>query len=353
MPHLFDPLTIRSVTLKNRIGVSPMCQYSSTDGLPNDWHLVHYGTLAVGGSGLVIVEATGVEARGRISPFCLGIWSDEHVEPFARIAGLIAARGAVPGLQLAHAGRKAGTGRVWEHDAPLPEAWEPVGASPIPYGPGYRVPKELTAEEIAAVQSAWVAAARRALAAGYRWLELHSAHGYLLHSFLSPLSNHRDDRYGGSFENRIRLTVETARAVRAVWPEELPLAVRVSATDWVDGGWDLEQTVELARVLKGEEVDLVDCSSAGVVPDPPIPTAPGYQVPFAEAVRRGAEIGAAAVGLISDPVSADEIIRTGQADLVLLGRELLRNPYWPLHAARALGQDAEPPGQYARGWAAA
>ena len=353
MPSLLDPFTIRSVTLKSRIGVSPMCQYSATDGFPNDWHFVHYGTLATGRPGLLIVEATGVEPRGRITHHCLGIWSDEHVEPFARDRPADRRPGPVPGIQIAHAGRKASTTRLWEGDGPIPVeegGWEPVGPSPIAYGPGYTVPHELTVEEIGIIQEAWVAAAQRALAAGYRWLELHSAHGYLSHSFLSPLSNQRTDRYGGSFQNRTRFLVETARAVRNVWPEELPLAVRVSATDWVEGGWDIDQTVELARALKGEGVDLVDCSSAALVPYARVPSTPGFQVPFAEAVRRGAGIASAAVGLISDPVMADEIVRAGKADLVLLARELLRNPYWPLHAARALGAPVEPPGQYARAW---
>lgn len=351
VPNLFEPLTIRSVTLRHRIGVSPMCQYSADDGHPNDWHFVHYGTLATGGASLVIVEATGVEARGRITPQCLGIWSDDHVEGFERIASLIAARGSVPGLQIAHAGRKAATARPWEGGNPLEEgAWLPVAPSAIPFGPGHQAPHALGLDEIEDVQAAWVAAARRALEAGFRWLEVHSAHGYLSHSFLSPLSNERTDRYGGSFENRTRFLLETVRAVRGVWPESLPLSVRVSATDWVEGGWDGEQTVELARLLAPEGVDLLDCSSAALVPYAKVPALPGFQVPFAEAVRRETGMPTAAVGLITEAVQADEIVRLGRADLVLLGRELLRNPHFPYHAARVLGHEVEAPGQYARAW---
>lgn len=356
MPTLFSPLTVKSITLRNRIGVSPMCQYSSDDGLATDWHLVHLGSRAVGGAGLVIAEATGVSPEGRITPGDAGIWSDRHVEPLARINRFVKAHGAVPGIQIAHAGRKASAARPWEGGDHLPDdrgGWTPVAPSAIAFGDGLdKVPHALSIEEIHEVQESFVAAARRSLAAGYEWIELHSAHGYLSHEFLSPISNHRTDTYGGSFENRIRFLLETTRAVRAIWPDRLPLTVRLSCTDWVEGGWDIEQSVELARRLKSEGVDLIDCSSGGGTLHAKIPVGPGYQVPFAERIRREAGIATAAVGLISDPKQANEIIEAGKADVVLLARELLRDPYWPLHAAKALGQTAAitAPNQYARAW---
>ena len=353
MPHLFEPFALRGVTLRNRVGVSPMCQYSSEDGRATDWHLVHVGARAVGGAGLVMAEATAVEPRGRISPFDAGLWCDEQVEPLARITRFIAAHGGIPGIQLAHAGRKASTARPWDGGGFLTAAqggWAPVGPSPIPFNENDPPPRELTLAEIRTVQTAFVAATQRAHRAGYQWLELHAAHGYLCHSFHSPLSNVRRDEYGGSFENRIRFTLETVEQMRRHWPEELPLAVRLSCTDWYEGGWTLEESVELARRLKRAGVDLIDCSSGAGTPKARIPVGASFQVPLAEAVRRGAEIPTAAVGMIADPLQADEIIRNGRADIVLLGRELLRNPYWPIQAARALHQDDRIalPVQYAR-----
>ena len=354
--HLFAPFTIKDITLRNRIGVSPMCQYSSEDGVANDWHLVHLGARAVGGAGLVIAEATAVSPEGRISPGDAGIWGEQHIEPIARINRFLKAQGALPGLQIAHAGRKASTSRPWEGDAHLANdagGWDTLAPSAIAFGGALpKVPRAMTVEDIRRVQGDFAAAAERVLRAGCEWLEIHSAHGYLSHSFLSPLSNTRTDDYGGSFENRIRFTLETTRAVRAIWPERLPLTVRISCTDWVEGGWDLEQSIQLARRLKAEGVDLIDCSSGGAVPDAKIPAGPGYQVPFAERIRRDAEIATAAVGGITEPTHADEIIRNGRADLVLLAREFLREPHWPREAAIALRQrDALPaPIQYGRAW---
>jgi 2,4-dienoyl-CoA reductase-like NADH-dependent reductase (Old Yellow Enzyme family) len=341
MTDLFSPLTLRDITLRNRIGVSPMCQYSSEDGFANDWHLVHLGSRAVGGAALVITEAAAVEARGRISPQDLGIWKDEHIEPLSRIVRFIESQGAVAGIQLAHAGRKASTARPWEGHHPIDAAhggWQPIAPSPIKFDESYPLPREMTPADIADVKAAFVAATKRALAAGFKWIEIHSAHGYLLHSFLSPLSNHRRDQYGGSFENRIRLLIETAQVVRNAWPERLPLAVRISATDWIEGGWNLEQSIELSRRLKNEGVDLIDCSSGGLVPNAKVAVGPGYQVPFAESIRAQGQIATGAVGMITEPKQADEIIRSGKADMVLLAREMLRVPYWPIHAAKALGQ---------------
>ncbi|MGO8678202.1 MAG: NADH:flavin oxidoreductase/NADH oxidase [Limisphaerales bacterium] len=354
--HLFQPLTIKSITLRNRIGVSPMCEYSSEDGVATDWHLVHLGSRAVGGAGLVIAEATAVSPEGRISPADAGIWADKHVEPIARINRFIKRQGAVPGIQLAHAGRKASASLPWEGDASLADdagGWPTIAPSAIAFGGSLtKAPRAMSEADIARVQAAFVAAAKRSLAAGVEWLELHFAHGYLAHQFLSPLSNHRADRYGGELENRLRFPLETARAVRAVWPDKFPLAVRLSCTDWVTGGWDIEQSIELARRLKAEQVDLIDCSSGGTVPDARIPVGPGYQVPFSERIRREAGIATATVGGITEPTHADELIRNGRADLVLLGREFLRQPYWPRSAARALHQrDAVPaPVQYGRAW---
>jgi len=354
MTHLFTPLTVKSITLRNRIGVSPMCMYSSDDGRANDWHLVHLGARAAGGAGLVIAEASAVSPEGRITPWDAGIWSGEHVEPLARITRFIKKHGAVAGIQIAHAGRKASSARPWEQGGHLPDhagGWPVVGPSAIAFGGSLdKVPRELTEAEIEGVQRDFVAAAKRSLAAGYEWLEIHAAHGYLLHSFLSPVSNQRTDRYGGSFENRIRFLLQTTRAVRREWPEHLPLAVRLSCSDWVEGGWNIEESIDLARRLKTEGVDLIDASSGGGVREAKIPLTPGYQVPFAERIRREADIATAAVGLITTPSQADEIIRSGRADLVLMARELLRDPHWPLEAAKALGQTAalRPPSQYLR-----
>jgi 2,4-dienoyl-CoA reductase-like NADH-dependent reductase (Old Yellow Enzyme family) len=352
---LFEPLTLKGVTLRNRIGVSPMCMYSCEDGMANDWHLVHLGSRAVGGAGLVIVEATAVEPRGRITPWDMGIWNDAQAEALARIARFLKAYGAVPGIQIAHAGRKASSSRPWEGDRYLGEhegGWPVVGPSPVPYGPNRPEPIPLDADGIREVVAAFARAAERARDAGFEWLEVHGAHGYLIHSFYSPVSNRRTDAYGGSFAGRVRFALEVVEAVRRVWPEDRVLAVRLSCTDWVDGGWTGEDSVALARRLKEAGVDLVDCSSGGIVPDARVPAGAGYQVPFAEAVRRGADIPTAAVGLITDPMQADEVIRNGRADLVLLAREFLREPYWPLKAARALRKaDAVPvPPQYLRAY---
>lgn len=353
--HLFSPLTLRDITFRNRIAVSPMCEYSSEDGFANDWHVVHLGSRAVGGAGLVITEAAGVEARGRISPQDLGIYKDEHIEVLLRINRFIKEHGAVPGIQIAHAGRKASTHRPWETSevALVPESeggWQPVAPSPIAFAPGYATPTELTEAEIGEVIRAFGQAARRSLEAEFQVVEVHAAHGYLLHEFLSPLSNQRTDGYGGSFANRTRIVREVVEEVRRYWPERYPLFIRFSSTDWTEGGWDGEQSVELAHLLKPLGVDLVDCSSGGNVARVRIPVGPGYQTPFAEKIRREAGIATGAVGLITSPHQADHIIRTGQADIVLLARELLRDPYWPSRAAKELGHAVPIPVQYARAW---
>jgi 2,4-dienoyl-CoA reductase-like NADH-dependent reductase (Old Yellow Enzyme family) len=356
MPNLFDPFSVKGITLRNRIGVSPMCQYSSVDGMANDWHLVHLGSRAVGGAALVIAEATAVSPEGRITPADAGIWSDQHMEPLAQINRFIKQHGAVSGIQIAHAGRKASAARPWDGGDHLDEqsgGWTPVAPSAVAFGDGLdKIPHALTVTEIAKVQQDFVAATRRSLATGYEWLELHSAHGYLSHEFLSPLTNRRDDQYGGSFENRVRFLLETVDATRAVWPDHLPFTVRLSCTDWVEDGWDIEQSVELARKLKAAGVDLVDCSSGGAVAHAKVPVSPGYQVPFAERIRRDAGISTAAVGMINEAQLANEIIQSGKADIVLMARELLRDPYWPAHAAKALEQRkaVPPPNQYARAW---
>ena len=351
MPRLFDPLPIRSLSIPNRVFVSPMCEYSSADGFANDWHLVHLGSRAVGGAGLVLTEATAVTPEGRISPQDLGIWSDDHVAPLARIVRFIHEQGSVAGIQLAHAGRKASTYRPWSGHGAVPVAdggWEAVGPSAVAFAHNYPMPRALSRDEIAGVTQAFADAARRAREAGFRVAEVHAAHGYLLHEFLSPLSNHRHDDYGGSFDNRTRLLREVTAAVRAEWPEGLPVFVRLSSTDWVDGGWDVEQSVQVSRDLKALGVDLIDCSSGGNVADAKIPVAPGYQVPFADRIRREAGILTGAVGLITDASQADGIVRAGQADAVLIARELLRDPYFPLRAAGELGQEIAWPAQYLR-----
>jgi 2,4-dienoyl-CoA reductase-like NADH-dependent reductase (Old Yellow Enzyme family) len=349
--HLFSPLPLRSVTLRNRIAVSPMCQYSAQDGLACDWHLVHLGARAAGGAGLVLTEAIGVEARGRISPADLGLWSDAQVEPLARIVRFAQGQGAAIGAQLAHAGRKASTRAPWDGGGHLPPAeggWAVVGPSPLPFDERSPAPEALDEAGIRGVKEAFVAAARRALAAGFQLIELHAAHGYLLHQFLSPLSNRRTDRYGGTFENRTRLLREVAAALRAEWPARLPLLVRISATDWVEGGWTVDESVELARALRAAGVDLLDVSSGGLVPGAKVPVGPGYQAAFAERIRRESGLPTSAVGLITTPEQADHVVRSGQADLVLLGREALRDPHFPLRAARALGQEGPWPRQYLR-----
>jgi 2,4-dienoyl-CoA reductase-like NADH-dependent reductase (Old Yellow Enzyme family) len=350
--RLFSPLRLREVEFRNRIGVSPMCQYSSEDGFANDWHFVHLGAFATGGAGLVMTEANAVVPEGRISPRDLGIWKDEHVPALRRITDFIHAYGAIAGTQLAHAGRKSSTQVPWEGSgAVTPEdgGWDEVMApSAVAFAEGYPQPREVDEEGIRRVVDGFRDAARRALEAGFRVVEVHAAHGYLLNEFMSPLSNQRTDRYGGSFENRVRLTREVVGAVREVWPEMLPLFVRISASDWAEGGWDVDDSVRLASLLRDDGADLIDCSSGGLVPNAKIEIGPGYQVGFAERVRRDGGIPTAAVGLITDPEQADDIIRTGQADMVLLARELLRQPRWPLLAAHRLGTRGPWPKQYER-----
>jgi 2,4-dienoyl-CoA reductase-like NADH-dependent reductase (Old Yellow Enzyme family) len=349
---LFSPFKLRSVEFSNRIGVSPMCQYSSQDGFATDWHLVHLGSRAQGGVGLVMLEAAAVTPEGRISPSDLGIWKDEHIPELRRIAEFVHSQGTRAGMQLAHAGRKASTASPFAgHGLVLPVdgGWQPVAPSAIAFAPtDYAVPTALHEAGIAAVIEAFRNAARRALDAGFDFVEIHAAHGYLLHEFLSPLSNLRADNYGGSFENRTRLVLEVVDAVRSVWPERLPLFVRISATDWVEGGWSPDESVALARLMRDRDVDLVDCSSGGNVADAKIPVAPGYQVAFAARIRNEAGIATAAVGLITEPAQANAIIAGGEADLVFLARAELRDPYWALHAAAALGESTTWPKQYLR-----
>ena len=350
---LFEPLTLGSLVLRNRIAVSPMCQYSSVDGMPDDWHLVHLGSRAAGGAGLVFTEACAVSPEGRISPDDAGLWNARQQAGWARIAAFIAAQGAAPGIQLAHAGRKASTAAPWKGGKPVAAAdggWQPVGASAIAFDDGYPVPAELDAAGLAKVVDDFALAARRARDAGFRVVEVHAAHGYLLHSFLSPLTNRREDDHGGSLANRARLLREVIAAVRREWPAPLPLMVRVSTTDWVEGGWDIDECVELARWLKQDGVDLVDCSSGGNVPHVKIPAAPGYQVPNAARIRREAEIATGAVGLITEPAQADAILERGEADVVLLAREFLRDPYFARRAAKELGNAPAAPKQYHRAW---
>jgi 2,4-dienoyl-CoA reductase-like NADH-dependent reductase (Old Yellow Enzyme family) len=352
MPSLFAPLTIRGLTLPNRIVVSPMCQYASQDGLANDWHLVHLGSRAVGGAGVVTAEATAVTPEGRISPWDLGIWKDQHIEPLARIAEFIRLQGALPAIQLAHAGRKASTTVPWEGSKPIPReqgGWKPVAPSPLPFADGYPIPEELSAAALAPVVQAFAAAARRAKEAGFQVIEIHAAHGYLIHEFLSPLSNLRHDEYGGGIENRMRLAREIVSAVRRNWPEQFPLFVRISATDWADKGWDIEQSVALARTLLELGVDLVVCSSGGLLANVPAAAMlPGYQVEFAQRIREETGILTGAVGLISEPPDADRILSTEKADVIVMAREFLRDPYWPLRAAAHFGFAAAWPAQYLR-----
>lgn len=353
--HLFSPFQIKSITLKNRIAVSPMCQYSSIDGYASDWHLVHLGSRAVGGAALVFTEATAVTPEGRITPYDLGIWSDDHIDFLTRITSFITAQGAVPGIQIAHAGRKASTMRPWEGGDKIEKnmgGWQVVAPSAIPFTSDSLVPAELSVAQIHALTESFVQAAKRALEADFKVLEIHSAHGYLFHEFLSPLSNLRKDNYGGSFENRTRFLIDVVTAVRAVWPDEYPLFVRISATDWVEKGWSIEDSVRLCTSLKAKGVDLIDCSSGGNLGSVSIPAGPGYQTVFAERIRHEADISTGAVGLIVSSTQADHIIRTYQADIVLLAREMLRDPYFPLRAARELHQEANPPTQYLRAFPA-
>ena len=351
MSRLFSSLTLRNLTFRNRIFVSPMCQYSSRDGMPTDWHLVHLGCRAVGGAGLVMVEATAVSPEGRISPDDSGIWSDAHAEAFAPIARFIREQGAVAGIQLAHAGRKASTDLPWRGGGPLgpdQRGWQPIAPSPLPYAPGHPVPREAAAADLVAIRNQFETGALRARAAGFQVIEIHLAHGYLLHEFLSPLTNLRKDEYGGSLENRMRFPLCVTRSVRDLWPSDLPVFVRISTTDWVEGGWDLEQSVELCRRLKDQGIDLIDCSSGGLVHHAASPAGPGFQTPFAAAIRRDAGVATGTVGFITDPAQAEQIVATGLADAVFLAREMLRNPYWPMVAARALQVDLPLPVQYLR-----
>lgn len=350
MSLLFQPLTIRTITLRNRIAVSPMCQYSAVDGYTNDWHLVHLGSRAVGGAGLVISEATAVVPEGRITPGDVGIWSDEHIPGLRRITDFIHAHGAIAGIQLAHAGRKASCAKPWEGGKQLDlnrGGWQTVAPDALPFNPDERIPAALDEKGINHVIEAFVKAAQRALSAGFKVAEIHSAHGYLLHEFLSPLSNQRTDYYGGSFENRIRLLLQVVDAVRTIWPREYPLFVRLSATDWTEGGWTPEETVKLAVILKDKQTDLIDCSSGGNVATASIPFKPGYQVPFSAAVKKTG-ILTGAVGLIASAQQAEEILQRGEADLILMGREMLRNPYFALKASHELKNKTDWPAQYLR-----
>ncbi len=351
MPHLFDPLQVRSLVFANRVFVSPMCEYSSIDGFSTDWHLVHLGSRAVGGASLVLTEATAVSADGRISPQDLGLYDDGHIDGLSRIVRFIHEQRSAAGIQLAHAGRKGSTGRPWEGGlavAPDRGGWTPVGPTDEPFSDRAPVPRALSSQDLPAIVRAFRDAAVRAREAEFDVVEIHAAHGYLLHQFLSPLVNTRTDAYGGSFDNRARLCLDVVGAVREVWPDRLPVFVRISATDWKAGGWDLDQSVELARRLRAKGVDVIDCSSGGAVRDQKIVLGPGYQVPFAERIRREAAVATAAVGLITEPAQADRIVSDGQADAVLLARGMLRDPYWPLHAAETLGQAVAWPPQYLR-----
>lgn len=352
MSKLFSPLTIKDITFRNRIAVSPMCQYSSEDGFTNDWHLVHLGSRAVGGAGLVLVEATAVSPEGRITPDDVGIWKEEHVENLKRITSFLEAEGAVPGVQLAHAGRKASHTSPWNGGTPIApseeKGWQTVAPSALPFTPDEPVPTALDEAGIRKVIGDFRVGAQQALAAGFKVIEIHAAHGYLLHEFYSPLSNLRTDAYGGSFENRIRLLMEVTEAVQEVWPVTYPLLVRISATDWTEGGWTGEDSVELSKMLKAKGVDLIDCSTGGNVPNAKIPVGPLYQTTYAEKIKKEAGIMTGAVGMITTSAEAEAIIADGKADLVLLAREMLRDPYFPLHAALELGADVPWPVQYQR-----
>ena len=352
--NLFDPFPQRSLSLRNRLVVSPMCEYSAVDGVPNDWHMVHLGSRAVGGAAAVIAEATAVSAQGRISPQDTGLWNQGQLDAWRPIVRFIKAQGAVAGVQLAHAGRKASTLRPWQGHGPVPAGqgnWSPVAPSALPFDKGWNVPQALDEAGIQAVIADFRAAAQRALTAGFELIELHAAHGYLLHQFLSPLSNQRGDQYGGSFENRSRLVRDVITAVREVWPAELPLWLRISATDWADeDGWEIEQSVRLAQQVKPLDVDLIDVSSGGLLPHVTIPLGPGYQVPFAARIRREAGIATGAVGLITEVEQAAQIVANGDADVVLMARESLRDPYFPRRAAQLLGAAIDAPEQYRRAW---
>jgi 2,4-dienoyl-CoA reductase-like NADH-dependent reductase (Old Yellow Enzyme family) len=351
MSKLFERLKIREIEFHNRIWVSPMCQYSSVDGMPTDWHLVHLGSRAVGGAGLVMMEATAVSPEGRISPSDAGIWSDAHAEAYKRITKFIKTHGAIAGIQLAHAGRKASTAEPWNGGKKVDETnggWETVAPSAIPFADDYPMPREMTKNDIEKATNDFVAAAKRSVEAGFEVIEIHAAHGYLFHEFLSPLSNKREDEYGGSLENRMRFPLAVATIVRETISETLPVFVRISATDWVEGGWDLEESIEFCKRLKAIGIDLIDCSSGGNVPHAKIPVAPGYQVPFAAAIREKAGIKTCAVGMITDPVQAEEILQKEEADAIFIAREFLRDPYFPFRAAHELGAKINVPVQYGR-----
>ena len=352
MSKLFNPFTIKEITFRNRIGVSPMCQYTAFDGFASDWHLVHYGSRAVGGAGLIIQEATAVSPEGRISPSDLGIYYEEHIDKLKAITSFILKQGSVPGIQLAHAGRKASCSEPWTgggHQLPIEErGWETVAPSPLPFNPHERLPQALDKEGIQKVIGDFKTAARRAYISGYKVIDIHAAHGYLIHQFLSPLSNKRTDEYGGSFENRTRLILEVVKAMQTEWPKYLPLFVRISATDWKENGWNPDEAAQLAKLLKNAGVDLIDCSSGGLVPDAKIPFGPNYQVEFADKIRKESGMLTSAVGLITKPQQAEEILQNGQADFVLYGREMLREPYYAFKAASELGEDIEWPVQYVR-----
>ncbi|MCF6266514.1 MAG: NADH:flavin oxidoreductase/NADH oxidase [Desulfuromusa sp.] len=351
MSQLFSPLKLRQLTIPNRIFVSPMCQYSSSDGKPDSWHFVHYGSRAVGGAGLVITEAVAITPEGRISPDDLGIWSDDHAEAFTSSIDFIKKQGSTTGIQLAHAGRKASVAAPWLGGKPVDfdkRGWQPLAPSPIPFGIGHQTPREATTEDLEIIIQQFAEATRRSLKAGFQVVELHAAHGYLLHQFLSPLSNQRNDEFGGSLENRMRFPLQVAKIVRENWPENLPVFIRISATDWVSGGWDLQQSIKFCRRLKALGIDLIDCSSGGLVPDAVVPAGPGFQVPLATEIKNILGMTTGTVGMITEPAQAEQIIATGLADAVLLGRELLRNPYWPLEAAQALGSKLSWPAQYER-----
>ena len=353
IPHLFQPMALRSVTARNRIVVSPMCQYSATDGVANDWHLQHLGSRAVGGAGIVFTEVVHTEPRGRITPYCLGLWNDAQRDELARIVRFLKAQGTVAGMQLGHAGRKGSTAKPWEGGKVIAVdagGWQTIAPSAIPFSDTYGMPVAMEQSTINESLAQFAANTRRAREAGFDLLEVHAAHGYLIHEFLSPLSNQRTDGYGGSFENRVRYFLEVIDAVRTEWPDDKPLFVRISATDWVDGGWDLDSSVKLSQLLKsGGKVDLIDCSSGGMSPQQKIALHPGYQVPFAAAIRSRADIATGAVGLINSPDLAEQILANGQADLIIMARAMLNDPYWPLHAAKVLKAKIAWPPQYERG----
>ncbi len=351
MSKLFSPLKIKEITLKNRIAISPMCMYSAVDGFANDWHLVHLGSRATGGAGLIIQEATAVSPEGRITPGDLGLYNDDHIEMLQRITSFIKQQGAIAGIQLAHAGRKASCARPWEGGKQLTKengGWKTIAPSPLPFYPDDDAPEALDTEGIKKVITGFKNAAQRALKAGYQLLDIHSAHGYLIHQFLSPISNHRTDMYGGSFENRIRLLLDIVDAIGSVWPSNLPLFVRLSATDWADGGWNVEDSSKLASILKTKGVDLIDTSAGGMVHNAKVTVSPGYMVPYAEQIKRDSGIMTSAVGLITQAQQAEDILQSGKADLILIARESLRNPYFALQAAKELGDEIEWPKQYLR-----